>query len=429
MEVSNSLSGGWNDNNGGSASRAALIQFDGVAVDTNVKVIAVNGASGPGGSANDIRNLINHQATRTGYFEGQYAAVSFADPQGAAGTTFPNRVAFPNNTSGDDNNFAVKAYLTVDITAAGDYTFGVNHDDAYELVVDRGAGVVTAVNSGGTTTTLTTVYFDAPGQYNIYALVGENTGGSSLQLFAAAGAYGGMTVGDAQAAGAEFHLVGDSLNGGLATTTLRDIGITSAFQVTRKNGTVGNLANTDALLDNPGIPGVSGNYGVINFLDTDGNGHFGADSVFPGDTVADDNNFAVDVNATLLVSEDSAGWWTFGINSDDGFRLDIDGADFSSFAGDVGTAIVNGNLEFNSGRGTDDSFGSIFLAAGTYDLNLRYWEGGGGSALELFYAAGVHTSFNGSFDLLTIIPLPGAGVMGFTMMLGMASVKRFRRRA
>lgn len=427
MEISNSLAGGWNDNNGGTQSRAALIQFDGVAADLNVKVIAVNGTAAPGGSATDIRNLINSQSARTGFFEGQFAAVSFSDPQNAASTTFANRVAFPNNTNSDDNNFAAKAYLTVDIDAAGDYTFGVNHDDAYELVVDRGAGAVTAVNAAGTATTLTTVHFDAPGQYNIYALVGESGGGSSLQLFAAAGDFGGQSVAAAQGNGAVFHLVGDSLNGGLATAKLRDIGAMGGFHVVRKNGTVGNLAATDTLLDNGAIVGVSDDFKVINFLDTSSNGHFGADNLFPGATAGDDNNYAVEATTRLLVDGNSAGWWTFAVNSDDGFRLDIVGADFASFAGDVGTAIVGGNLEFNAGRGTDDSFGSIYLAAGIYDLNLRYWEGTGGSALELYYAAGVHTSFDGSFDLLTAIPLPGAGVMGFAMMLGMASVKRFRR--
>ena len=430
MEISNSTSGGWNDNDGGDEDRAALIEFgDAAAVGTNVKVVAVNGVAGPGANATDIRDLINRQDARTGTFTGHYAAVSFADPQDDAATTFANTVAFPNNTSSNDNNFAVKAYLTVDVEAAGDYTFGVNHDDAYELVVDRGAGAVTAVNATGTTTALTTVSFDAPGQYNVYVLLGENTGGSALQLFSAAGDYGGMTVADAQTAGASFALIGDTVNGGLAITELRDIGVLNPFHVVRKNGTVGNLPNTDALLDNGSIVGDSGDYKVVNFLDTNGNGHFGADSVFPGDTASDDNNFAVEATATLYVSGESAGWWTFAVNSDDGFRLSIDGADFSSFAGDVDTQIVDGNLQFPNGRGTDDSFGSIYLAAGAYDLNLRFWEGTGGAALELFYAAGVHTSFDGSFDLLTVIPLPGAGMMGFAMMLGMASVKRFRRRS
>ncbi|QNN24650.1 hypothetical protein HED60_21030 [Planctomycetales bacterium ZRK34] len=430
MEISNSTSGGWNDNDGGGEDRAALIEFgDAAAVGTNVKVVGIKGSSNPGDSVTNMRNLLNAQSTQVSRTVGDYAAISFADPQGGASTQFSNRVAFPGDTSANDNYFAVKAYATVDITAAGDYTFGVNHDDCYELVVDTGAANVTAVNAAGTTTTLTTVHFDAPGQYNVYVMLGENTGNSSLQLFASAGDYGGMTVADAQTGGASFALVGDTVNGGLAITERRDIGVLNPFHVVRKNGTVGNLSATDALLDNGSIVGDSGDYKVVNFLDTNGNGHFGADSVFPGDTASDDNNFAVEATATLYVSGESAGWWTFAVNSDDGFRLSIDGADFTSFAGDDGTQIVDGNLQFPNGRGTDDSFGSIYLAAGAYDLNLRFWEGTGGAALELFYAAGVHTSFDGSFDLLTVIPLPGAGMMGFAMMLGMASVKRFRRRS
>ena len=51
-------------------------------------------------------------------------------------------------------------------------------------------------------------------------------------------------------------------------------------------------------------PNLTGNYASVNFADPENNGgggHFGGDVPFPSDTAADDNDFAVEVEATLEI--------------------------------------------------------------------------------------------------------------------------------
>ena len=118
----------------------------------------------------------------------------------------------------------------------------------------------------------------------------------------------------------------------------------------------------------------------------------------------------------VVVDADSEGYWTFCVSSDDGFQLRInDTSDSSivagsnSLAGDAATAIdENGYLEFADGRGGSDSFGTIYLAEGTYDLDLRWFEWGGGECVELSYAVGEQLGWNDAlFQLLgNAQPLP-----------------------
>jgi hypothetical protein len=67
----------------------------------------------------------------------------------------------------------------------------------------------------------------------------------------------------------------------------------------------------------------------INYSDTPGGaqGHFSSDAAFP-DGNGDD--FAIKATANLMVMPGQEGIWTFGVNSDDGARLSVDGADGSS---------------------------------------------------------------------------------------------------
>ncbi len=75
-----------------------------------------------------------------------------------------------------------------------------------------------------------------------------------------------------------------------------------------------------------------------------------------------------------FVSFPSAGFYTMGVNSDDGFNLTV-GPDPSKY-GTNGPALVLG--DFDGGRGSSDSDFSFYVqAAGTYPFRLLYFNGGG----------------------------------------------------
>jgi len=423
--------GRWNDLIS-SDSRRSVIEFGHAPIARNfaVREVKMNGTFGQ--DVNAVRNLLNGQAPTLGESSGNYAAVNFRDPNDATGGSFLGRSPFPGEVpAAGEDNFAVRAKTSIVIPTAGDYTFSVGRDDIFELIVDRG-GDAAVVNMGTCCgTALTTVNFARPGTYSLTALFGEIGGGAYFDLGVAPGAKGAFD--------GDFRLVGDTFNGGLATAPERRIGISEhgRFSVRRVSSTggVNNLTDVDNLLDS-GSPGIlsetTATFDSVNFLSTGGNGHFGLDAAFPGLTIGtDDNNFAVEATGTLRVSSASEGWWTFGFNSDDGFRLTISGASgvipFDSVAGQGGTAIDNGSLVFPNGRGTDDSFGRIYLPSGDHTLTLRYWEGGGGAAGELFVAPGFHDSFNGSFELLSTIAAPEPSTL-LLSLLGCAAVLALRRR-
>jgi hypothetical protein len=80
-----------------------------------------------------------------------------------------------------------------------------------------------------------------------------------------------------------------------------------------------------------------------------------------------------------FVSFPSAGFYTMGVNSDDGFNMSV-GLDPSKY-GTNGPALVLG--DFDGGRGSSDTDYSFYVqAAGTYRFRLLYYNGGGGANCE-----------------------------------------------
>ncbi|HOD81070.1 MAG: PA14 domain protein [Planctomycetes bacterium ADurb.Bin126] len=379
----------WNDLNGLTQSRTAVIEYEtGRLVASNIRVRTVNGTS-MGTDIAAIQNLMNGKSARTRADSGMYAAVNLGDPNNPDGERFAGYAPFPNdNPLVDENNFAVKAYATIVVPAAGDYTFGISHDDQAQLVVDRGdqPGHV-YTTAGQTGEHFTTVNFPAAGRYNVYLSFAEIGGGAQLELYAASGAKTGYD--------SSFQLVGDTVNGGLAADVLRDIHVREAFHTTVYKSSTGinNLAQADALVGGLNQIGMAdGTFRQANFLQNGDTGNFGMDSAFPGLAMGgDDSNFVARTLAPLVVMPGMEGWWTFGINGDDGGRLRINGID----------VIVDDAL-----HGPTDRFGSIYLAPGEYTLDMLFFELGGGAESELFYAAGIHTSFNSSFDLLLASSVP-----------------------
>lgn len=144
------------------------------------------------------------------------------------------------------------------------------------------------------------------------------------------------------------------------------------------------LWDADAVLTNPALQArtttVTAN--VINYVSLwSGGGHYLNDTAFPGQalTVAFDN-FVIE--ATGEVTIPTAGAWTFGVNSDDGFRLALerDGQLFTS--------------EFVGLRSASDTLATFNLEAGRYSLRLQAFDHTGASEVELFAAPGSHGAFD-----------------------------------
>lgn len=146
-----------------------------------------------------------------------------------------------------------------------------------------------------------------------------------------------------------------------------------------KNGFIEGLADAVALLARPqGDPLVLSSSSTVaetlNLLGEGADGHYGFNQVPPG---GGGENYVVE--ATGFIQIPTAGTYTFGLNSDDGGRIVING-----------TTV----MEDDSFHGPEDRFGSVTLAAGTHSFQAVMFEGGGGDGVEFFAAPGNLTSFD-----------------------------------
>lgn len=175
----------------------------------------------------------------------------------------------------------------------------------------------------------------------------------------------------------------------------------------KSNGSLVNLTNALSVLNGTGqVSQTTVIAQVINFYDSTGAGgggaNFGGDAQFPNNTSADDNDFAIRATGKILITQ--PGTYTFGINSDDGARLRINGSN-----------VINDNTL----HGPQDTFGQTALTAGEHDIELIYFERGGGAEVELFAARGNFASFNSQFELVG--DTANGGIPVFTSPTGTTS--------
>ncbi len=169
------------------------------------------------------------------------------------------------------------------------------------------------------------------------------------------------------------------------------------------NTNVINLDTAIKVINDPNLQiGISSETtNVINYMDNQEDGHFTDNSPFPGQTASEDaNNFVLHATADIVIPETGA--WTFGINSDDGAQLRIDGKD----------VIVD-----NTTHGAQDTFASVNLSAGGHLVELIFFELNGGAEVELFAAKGQYSSFQSSRFRL-VGDSGGLGLEGFSSLIG-----------
>ena len=190
-----------------------------------------------------------------------------------------------------------------------------------------------------------------------------------------------------------------------------------AVRQVSKNGNVYGLDDALALIDLPPssaavLSSKSGVYDTANFLGDGPGGHYAFDKVLPDG--GGDEYVAV---ASGFVTIPTSGVYTFGLNSDDGGQILIDGVEI---------------MRDDSFHGSEDFFGSVTLTAGTHTFRAVMFEGGGGDCFEFFAAAGLHTAFNAAaFRLVgdvvngglatTTTPVGGGGLVATDLQSGMTA--------
>ncbi len=174
--------------------------------------------------------------------------------------------------------------------------------------------------------------------------------------------------------------------------------------------TLNSLVNADRVINSyaAAAGGTVFNYTapVINHTDPESagiSGYFASEANFGVNTPGNDDNFTMLAKGTVRIAVEDD--YTFGFRGDEGSRLRIQGATFTS-----GTAIGSGNLANPVAQGdsiyytidTTDSgtLGITHLTPGDYNIEFVFWEHNTTASCEVFAARGAKTSVDASFKLI-----------------------------
>jgi hypothetical protein len=176
------------------------------------------------------------------------STINFDDPENPGkGFHFGGKVPFIINTAANDTNFGIDAKGLVTIPGPGVWTFGVNSDDGFSLQVGtfsfhRG-GIRLPAN------TIRSFTFDHAGTYSIDLMYYQHMGHAEVELFASPGKFRRFHQN-----GADFQLVGDTGNGGLAlaaapgATPTPQVGSADPISVPEPTGVTALVISFGALL-------------------------------------------------------------------------------------------------------------------------------------------------------------------------------------
>ncbi len=277
---------------------------------------------------------------------------------------------------GQREDQAIRVSGFAEFPTAGWYLMHVNSDDGFEAGI--GSQRIQTAGLKGTSDVAVYVIIQEPGLYPLQITYFERGGGKSFEFTQWLPSGGVPTLVNSEdatvkvytdapgAENAEFYTSYQSAISGAC--------VDSGFNVRfiKHPGGVENLTQCKELL--AGLRAITYEdisiQPVIDFWSSAGQGNFETNIPFPTLQldVESDNDFALEATGFI---ELTAGWHRFGVNSDDGFGLYINGFTVA---------------EAPDGKGVSNVDGNIFVTkTGLYPILLQYWEGGGGAACELYY--------------------------------------------
>jgi hypothetical protein len=188
------------------------------------------------------------------------------------------------------------------------------------------------------------------------------------------------------------------------------LGATSGFTVTQ-NVSGGAAINSLARADNlhAGIIASSssstGDYSVVNFRAPDESTrlHFADAADFPIAEPRHDHNFAMHVSGEVDIPR--AGEYSFGVTGNGGFALNVGGETMHRYASSGGSTKIE-TMDFTS--------------AGTYSVDLTYYEHAGHASLELFASEGKYRRFHARGADFQLVGDSANGGLGFAASLDSA---------
>ncbi|HUU90439.1 MAG TPA: lamin tail domain-containing protein [Phycisphaerae bacterium] len=158
----------------------------------------------------------------------------------------------------------------------------------------------------------------------------------------------------------------------------------------KANVSVGHLTTAESVISTPSMQSAhfAENIAFIDYYNTQGTGHYGNNLPFPSTTVGVNvDDFVIEVTGTVNIP--TTGYWTFGVNSDDGFGLELDNG-VDTFA-----------ISYPGTRGAADTVGVFNVTtAGPCQVRLVMYERGGGSEVELYAGSGSYGAWDSSMRLI-----------------------------
>jgi hypothetical protein len=311
------------------------------------------------------------------------------------GNTLPIPDEVVNHESGlwTGEDFILLAIGHMVIPESGQYTFGVHSDDGFAFRIRGGRAISVSgngqldpvdpeaiVHPADTGDSNTRAVFQlGAGVYRVEWFFWERGGGEGGEFYAAKGA----VVNDGDIPASDWKLVGDNT----PTQEFTSLGITDAgwtIVASQPGGDIQLSTWADAFAELDAGPTASTNYNVLSVGDPNTNA---GRLAFPGNTSADDDDWALRATATLVVP--TAGTYDIGFNSDDGAYVAIDGGTFTEIIENATALSVIQDPETvicDCLTGDSATSARITLAAGNYPIEAGMFERSGGAFLRVWAA-------------------------------------------